>query len=264
MLKGYLSVLTAEMKKSWLYRSAAFASVPLFFFRGLLSIAIVFAFTRTNSDNPQQLVNYFWLINLFYPIISAWVVDYDLNTMIKSGNIAYEYIKPLDIYSSWFMRLIGQRLAQLALSSLPILVVICFLPAPFSFTVSFSFEKIIMFTITIMLALCLNVVLSLLVYISVFYTYSITGSLLVFGSIMEFTGGSVIPFSLFPSGLQHVFKLFPFWYGSAFPFQYLTNQLNNNQLLSGIVLQIIWIIVALLVGRCWLSHQLHKIEIQGG
>ena len=143
MLKGYLSVLTAEMKKSWLYRSAAFASIPLFFFRGLLSIAIVFAFTRTNSDNPQQLVNYFWLINLFYPIISAWVVDYDLNTMIKSGNIAYEYIKPLDIYSSWFMRLIGQRLAQLALSSLPILVVICFLPAPFSFTVSFSFEKII-------------------------------------------------------------------------------------------------------------------------
>lgn len=263
-MKRYFSVLMVEFKKSWLYRNAAFASIPLFFMRGLLSIAMLLAFSQINHNHPQQLINYFWLINLFYPIVSAWVVDYDLNTIIKSGNVAYEYIKPLNIYGSWFMRVVGQRLSQLCLSSFPILLVICFLPVGFKMQLTLSFSKGLLFLLTIVLALILNVVLSLLVYISVFYTYSVIGSLLVFGSIMEFTGGTVIPFSLFPNGLQHIFKLFPFWYGSAFPFQYIIGQLTFHQLVYGIFLQIIWIIIAAALGNLWLNHQLHRIEIQGG
>lgn len=263
-MKRYLSVLVVEFKKSWLYRNAAFASIPLFFFRGLLSIAIILAFNKINYSNLRQLINYFWLINLFYPIVSAWVIDYDLNTIIKSGNVAYEYIKPLDIYGSWFMRIIGQRLSQLCLSSLPILLILGFLPSRFKFSLIINPQKGFIFLLTIILALILNVTLSLLVYISVFYTYSVIGSLLVFGSIMEFTGGTVIPFSLFPTYLQHIFRIFPFWYGSAFPFQYLTNQLDNYQLIGGVTLQIIWITVALILGKLWLNRQLHRIEIQGG
>lgn len=263
-MKRYLSVLSVEFKKSWLYRNAAFASIPLFFLRGLLSIAMILAFSQINHNHPQQLINYFWLINLFYPIVSAWIVDYDLNTIIKSGNVAYEYIKPLNIYGSWFMRIIGQRVSQLCLSSFPILLVICFLPAGFKLSFAISLSKGSIFLLTIILALILNVVLSLLVYISVFYTYSVIGSLLVFGSIMEFTGGTVIPFNLFPSCLQHVFKLFPFWYGSAFPFQYITDQLTFHQTIYGILLQIVWIIIAAALGNLWLNHQLHRIEIQGG
>lgn len=263
-MKGYLSVLTVEFKKSWRYRNAAFASIPLFFLRGLLSIAMIWAFNRVSHHDPQQLINYFWLVNLFYPVVSAWVVDYDLNTIIKSGNVAYEYVKPLSIYESWFMRVTGQRLAQLWLSSLPILLVIGFLPVEFRFHLEMSPQKILPLILTIILALFLNVSLSLLVYVSVFYTYSVVGSLLVFGSIMEFTGGTVIPFSLFPHCWQQVFKLFPFWYGSAFPFQYATGQLNSYHLISGILLQVVWILIAVMIGKRWLHHQMHRIEIQGG
>lgn len=263
-MKGYFSVLTAEFKKGWLYRNAAFASIPLFFFRGLLSIAMILAFNQISRNDPQQLVNYFWLINCFYPVVSAWVVDYDLNTIIKSGNVAYEYIKPLDIYWSWFMRVIGQRLSQLCLSSLPIILVICYLPAKFKFHLIVTPQKFLCFGVAICLALILNVILSLLVYISVFYTYSVVGSLLVFGSIMEFTGGTVIPFNLFPNLLQHLFKLFPFWYGSAFPFQYITNQISNYQFIHGMLLQVVWIVIACGIGKAWLNRRLHKVEIQGG
>ena len=139
------------------------------------------------------------------------------------------------VYASY-----GATTCQLWLSSFPILLVIGFLPVKFRFHLEMSPQNILPLILTIILALVLNVSLSLLVYVSVFYTYSVVGSLLVFGSIMEFTGGTVIPFSLFPRCLQQIFKLFPFWYGSAFPFQYATEQLNSYQLVSGILLQVIW------------------------
>lgn len=263
-MRRYLSVAVAEFKRGWQYHYSAIMSMPLYFLRGLLSIAIICAFSAAQRSNLTATSNYLWLINLFYPVVSAWVVDYDLNTMIKSGNVAYEYIKPLDIYSSWFTRLLSRRVSQLCLASFPVIIFAGLLPGHWGFHVHATFLQWVIFLFLIALALCLNVVLSLLVYISVFYTYSITGSLLVFGSIMEFMGGTVIPFSFFPTGLQGVFRLFPFWYGAAFPFQYLTGGLSWHQLYVGVGAQLVWLVVLIAGGRGWLNHRLHCIVIQGG
>lgn len=263
----YFGVFKFRAKALFQYRLALFSSTPLYFMNGLLSLSILFAFQQSSGDAQvsfQSLVNYVWIQTSFAPFASAWVVDNELNNLIKTGDVAYEYIKPIDIYWSWFSRLTSQRVVNSLFSSLPVLIAAVLLPAPFSLTVMGDKGLLAAFAISIFLALILNTVLSLLVYISVFHTYSITGSLLVFGSIMQFAGGLVIPYTLFPKALTNVLDVFPFRYGAAFPFQLLSQTFQIQEILTGIAMQLLWIVVVVFLGKAWLNKIITKLVIQGG
>lgn len=262
----YKSVFSYRIKQLWQYKFALISSLPLYLIRGFLTISILMAFNKLTSSSGQVrgLVNYVWIQTCFAPFVSAWVIDSDLNNVIKTGDIAYEYMKPVDLYWSWFMRLISQRLFTGMVSSIPILLLVSFFPKPYALTIQISDRKIILFVVAISLALILNTVLSLLVYISIFHTFSITGSLLIFGSIMEFLGGLVIPFSLFPENMKNVLNLLPFKYGIAYPIQLFNGKTISAENLTGIIFQLFWIAVVILLGREWLKRDIKHIVVQGG
>lgn len=262
----YRSILSYRIKQLWQYKFALISSLPLYLIRGFLTISILMAFNKLTfpSGQVRGLVNYVWIQTCFAPFISAWIIDSDLNNIIKTGDIAYEYMKPVDLYWSWFTRLISQRFFTGIVSSIPILLLVSLLPKPYALTIQLSNGKAVLFVVTIILALILNTVLSLLVYISVFHTFSITGSLLIFGSIMEFLGGLVIPFSLFPENMKSVLNLLPFKYGIAYPIQVFNEGAISVENLTGIIFQLFWIAVVILLGREWLKRNIKHIVVQGG
>ncbi|MFC6176859.1 hypothetical protein ACFQAV_08395 [Companilactobacillus huachuanensis] len=262
----YRGVFIYRIKQLWQYKISLTSSLPLYLIRGFLTISILLAFNTLSLQNNQgkELVNYIWIQTCFAPFVSAWIIDSDLNNIIKTGNIAYEYLKPIDLYWAWFIRLVSQRLLTGIISSIPLLLLINFLPVPYALKLQLSQEKLILFIVAISLALILNTVLSLLVYISVFHTFSITGSLLIFGSIMEFLGGLVIPFSLFPENMKKVLNLLPFKYGAAYPFQLLNENELSMASLIGVISQLIWIIIIIVIGKIWLESNIKHIVVQGG
>jgi len=262
----YKGIFVYRIKQLWQYKISLFSSLPLYLVRGLLTISILMAFNKLSVQKNQAtaLVNYILIQTCFAPFVSAWIIDSDLNNIIKTGNIAYEYLKPMDLYWSWFIRLISQRLFIGTMSSIPILLIIGAFPEPYALRIQPSTETILLFIVAISLALILNTVLSLLVYISVFHTFSITGSLLIFGSIMEFLGGMVIPFSLFPENIKRVLNILPFKYGAAYPFQILNGKAITIDSLTGIMFQLIWIIIVIFIGRGWLKRNIKHIVVQGG
>lgn len=262
----YKGIFIYRIKQLWQYKISLFSSLPLYLVRGFLTISILMAFNKLSVQKNQatELVNYVWIQTCFAPFFSAWIIDSDLNNIIKTGNIAYEYLKPLDLYWSWFIRLISQRLFIGMVSSVPILFLIGVLPERYALRIQPSTERILLFIVAISLALILNTVLSLLVYISVFHTFSITGSLLIFGSIMEFLGGVVIPFSLFPENVKSVLNVLPFKYGAAYLSQIFNGKEITMDSLAGIIFQLIWIIIVILLGRGWLKRNIKHIVVQGG
>lgn len=261
----YKMIFEYRIKQIWQYRISLFSSIPLYFIKGLLSISILMAFNILSKPNGHSLINYIWIQTCFSPFLSSWIIDRELNNMIKTGDISYEYLKPVDLYWSWFTRLISQRFFEGMLSSLPILLIIGILPQTFKMQIDFISIKTIFFIIIILLALILNTTLSLLVYISVFHTLSITGSLLIFGSIMEFCGGMVIPFTLFPNMLQRIFTFLPFKYGAAYPLEIIsTSYKHTPNYILGISIQLIWILIVIIIGKYWLKRNLTRIVVQGG
>lgn len=259
----YRGIFIYRAKQIWQYKLALFSSLPLYFLRGLLSISILMAFNSLSFDLEQrgELINYIWIQTCLAPFISSWMIDNDLATLIKSGDIACDYMKPINLYWSWFTRLISQRFFTGVISSLPLLLIVVFLPIEYRLVLTISMERGFIILLVILLALILNTVLSLLVYISVFHTLSIIGSLLVFGSVVEFCGGLVLPFTLFPESMKQVLSLLPFKYGIAYPIQLVSGHTGEP---SGIFFQVAWIMLLIACGQRWLNANLKQIIVQGG
>ncbi|WLD94508.1 ABC transporter permease [Alkalihalobacillus sp. AL-G] len=267
-MKPYSSVLKLRLLNGMQYRSAALAGVATQFFWGFMYIMIFEAFYSSVIDNPpislEELVVYLWLQQSFLAFIMLWFRDNELFDLITTGNIAYELCRPCGIYGYWYAKLLAQRLSSAFLRSFPILLVAFLLPEPYRMSLPPSFITFVLFLITLILGLFILVAISMFIYISVFITLSPVGSLLVFGVIGEFFAGLVIPIPLMPSWLKEIAYMLPFRLTADFPFRVYSGHIPQSDALVGIVLQLVWLLVLVLLGRYALKKALQKVVVQGG
>lgn len=267
-MNAYYSVLKLRLLTGMQYRAAALAGVATQFFWGFMYLLIFQAFYQQALHNPpislNELVSYIWLQQAFLAFIMLWFRDNELFNLITTGNIAYELCRPCGIYGFWYAKLLAQRLSSAFLRCFPILIVAFLLPEPYRMKWPPTFTAFLLFLAALILGLLLLVAISMFIYISVFVTMSPVGSLLMFGVIGEFFAGLVIPIPLMPSWLQKVTNLLPFRYTADFPFRVYSGHIPQNEALTGLFIQLIWLIVLVWLGRMALNKALRKIIVQGG
>jgi ABC-2 type transport system permease protein len=117
---------------------------------------------------------------------------------------------------------------------------------------------------TLIIGLLILVSISMLIYISVFITMSPVGSLLMFGVAGEFFAGMVIPIPLMPSWLQNIVKLLPFHLTADFPFRVYSGHIPKDEALTGILIQIIWLVMLVILGKFAMKKALRRVVVQGG
>lgn len=86
----------------------------------------------------------------------------------------------------------------------------------------------------------------------------------MFMVISDILSGLVLPIPFFPKYLQNVSNLLPFRYISDFPFRLYVGNITINEGLKGLIIQIIWIIILIIIGRILMKKALKKAVIQGG
>ncbi len=267
-MRAYYSLFKMRLLKGLQYRIAALAGVLTQFFWGFMYIMIFEAFYKsTSSVQPislRELIQVLWLQQSFLALIMLWFRDTELINLITSGNIAYELVRPSDLYSFWYAKLIAQRLSSALLRCFPILIVAILLPYPYNFTLPPSLTDFILFIITLTLGIILIVAISMLIYISIFYTMSGVGSLLIFGVLGEFFSGLLIPVPLMPNFLKNIVYMLPFRYTSDLPFRIYAGNIATKEALISIGVQLLWIIIIITVGRLWMNKALKRIVVQGG
>ena len=57
-----------------------------------------------------QVASYVWLGQALLAML-PWNVDAEIRAMIRSGAVAYELCRPIDLYGLWFARALAQRTA---------------------------------------------------------------------------------------------------------------------------------------------------------
>ena len=132
-----------------------------------------------NDFTKNQMVTYLWLRQAFLAFIALWMRDHELFDLIKTGNIAYELCRPINIYGFWYSKLISSRLASVILRFSPILIIAFTLPAPYGLELPQSIASGLLFVVSLLLGVMVNVAISMFIYISVFVTVSPMGSLLL-------------------------------------------------------------------------------------
>src|SRR5262249_19712023 len=125
-LKAYLAILSSRFLALLQYRAAALAGVATQLFFGPFRVMIFDRFYRS-SAGPQpmtveQVITYIWLGQALL-LIGMLDVDKDVAAMIRTGGVAYEMTRPLDLYNLWFVRAVSGRAAPLTMRAIPIFVV---------------------------------------------------------------------------------------------------------------------------------------------
>lgn len=267
-MNAYFSTFKMRMINGIQYRVAALAGMTTQFCWGFMFTMIYEAFYANAIEAPsitlRQLISYVWLQQAFLAFIMLWFRDGEIFNLITSGNIAYELCRPCGLYGFWYAKLIAQRLSAALLRCFPILVIAFCLPEPHNLALPANSAALGLFVITLGLGLLVLVAISMFIYISVFITMSSAGSLLLISIVGEFFAGGIVPVPLMPVWLQKVAYLLPFRLASDLPFRVYSGNISANEALISIVVQIIWLVVLVLLGKFALAKVLKRVVVQGG
>ncbi|GHV66460.1 ABC transporter permease [Spirochaetia bacterium] len=267
-LSPYLAVFRIRFSNSLQYRAAALAGISTQFAWGFMSLLAFSAFYRVNPNafpmEFSQTVSYIWIQQAFLAFFAMWFFENDILTAISSGSIAYELVRPVDIYHRWFCQSAANRLARSCLRCAPILIVAFLLPEPFRMSLPASPVQFLLFLFSAALSLGVVISFCMLIYISSFYMISSLGIRIITATLTEFLSGAVIPLPFFPERFRVIAELLPFAAMENLPLRIYSGNLKGADTLRGILLQIFWLLALYVLGRFLMKGALKKVVVQGG
>ena len=267
-MRFYFSYFKLRFITSLQYRASAIAGALTQIFFGLVFIMVYLAFYESSSSNypmeVHELVSYLWLNQICFSLIYMFYKDKEIFDLIKTGNIAYELVRPKKLYFMWFSKIIGQRVAAVLLRCLPVIIFAFLLPSPLGLSLPKSMLSFIMFLLTLLTGSLLMTSIIVLFHIITLYTLNEKGIPNLFCSIADIFSGGVVPIPFFPLFLQRIANILPFRYVSDLSFRLYTGNVHIVEGVNGLIIQFVWFVIILLIGNILLNRSMKKIVVQGG
>jgi len=263
-VRPYLSILVSRFLTLLQYRAAALAGVGTQLFFGLIRVMIYEGFFNSSTApqplTAEQVTTYIWLGQALL-LLGMLDVDKDVAGMIRTGGVAFEMTRPLDLYNLWFARAVSGRAAPLVMRSIPIFVIAGLfldLRAPASTTAAG------LFAVSLVGGLLLAASMVALMTISLLWTISGDGVYRLAAPLIFFFSGIVIPLPMLPDWMQPLITVLPFRGLLDTPFRIYMGSLSGNEALLALLHQFGWIAALVLVGRAVLARGVGRLVVQGG
>ena len=272
-LAPYRGVLRARWRETLQYRVAALAGFGTQLFWGLLRLMILAAFYESGPADATDfsfvhVVPYVWLGQALLGLF-PFRLDHDLADSVRTGTVAGELLRPIDLYSYWFWRMVAWRLAMTAPRCVLMAVVaVAVLPlvglGEWALGPPADLAAGSLYLLATALALLLGVAVTALMVTMMFWTVSSEGARYVLPAIVWFGGGMVVPLPLLPDGLATVLGYLPFAGLMDIPFRIYVGHLAGVEALLRLGLQLCWLVVLVMLGRLLLARGLRRVVILGG
>ena len=262
-MRPYWAVLSARFRLLLQYRAAALAGFGTQVFWGLIRMMIFMAFyENASADIPmtqQAVVTYIWLGQAFLAMFFVGA-DRDVHAMIRTGNVAYELLRPVDLYTLWYSRSVALRVAPTMLRAVPMLVMATLLgwmhwPGP---------SALCAWAAAMIGALLLSSAITTLLTLTMFWTISGQGINRLTTAAAFLLGGMIIPLPMFPDWLQPVLNVLPFRGLCDVPYRLFTGHIPASELPGVLAHQLGWTVALVAVGRAALGRAVRRVVVQGG
>jgi len=266
-VKAYLSITRLKFAVQLQYRAAAAAAFFTNFFFGFVRVMVFQAFYAFSSlDQPltmEQAVTYTWLIQVTFRMQPYWG-DTEIMQMIRSGNVAYELSRPLNLYFFWYCRLFSSRLMPALLTGIPVYITARFLPGGYALSPPDSAAAGAAWLVSLFLALLLGCAISNLITISALWTIAGDGMQRIFPAAIMVFSGALVPLAFFPDWSQGLLKLLPFSGLMDIPFRFYLGTVPASDILTSGLLQLTWIFIFILAGVWTMNQGTKRVVVQGG
>ena len=246
------------------YRAAALAGLGTQVFWGFIRIMIFGAFYRsTTAPQPMsfaETVTYVWLGQAFLRMV-PWVPDSEVREMIRNGNVAYELLRPVDLYNLWYSRAIANATSPTLLRCVPMLVLALLF---FGMGGPASAASLAAALVAMVGAVLLACSMANLMSISMLWTIAGEGVCNVMAVAVWLLSGMILPIPLFPDKIRIVLTLLPFRGLIDTPFRLYMGHIPVSHVAPVLAHQLIWTVTLILFGRWLLQRGTRRLVVQGG
>lgn len=263
-MSGYGAVARASFRVLLRYRAAAAAGIGTRIFWGLIRMMIFEGFYRSSTHaqpmSYADVVTYVWLGQGMLALI-LWRVDGDVQAMIRGGTVAYELLRPLDLYGLWYSRAVAARTAPTLVQAVPVLLIAALffgLQAPASPAAALGWMA------ATLCAVLLSCAFSTLITVSLLWTLSGEGMSRLMPALTYMLSGMLVPIPLFPGWAQAILELLPFRGLIDVPFRVYLGYIPPGQVWGVLAQQLGWTVFLVVLGRWLLARAMRRLVVQGG
>ena len=207
---------------------------------------------------------YVWLNQALFSLVIIPFNKKEIAEQIRNGNVAYELCRPYDLYWWWYIKHLASRYASCALRFLPVIIFAFILPRPYGLSLPISIPAFMMFLLALFLGTLIITSIFMIITTITFFTYNDKG----ISSIIYIVGGLLsgfdIPLPLMPKILIIVCEYLPFRLIGDLSNRIYSGNIGIIYGIKGIILQVIWLTVLIIIGRILMNSAIKKVSIQGG
>jgi ABC-2 type transport system permease protein len=263
-MSPYWAILSGRVRMLLQYRVAALAGLGTQLFWGLIRVMAFEAFyASSHAPMPlsvEQTVDYIWLSQAFLMLLPIRL-DGEIRSMVRSGSVAYELVRPLDLYALWYARTVASCLAPTALRCIPLLLVAVL---AFDMRLPPSPQAALAFAVTMASAVLLSAALSNVLNITLLWTLAGEGTANIVQVATFLFCGMVVPLPLFPDALQPILNYAPFAGMMDLPFRLYMGHIAPSDTFGVLARQLTWTIALITYGRWLLGRGIRVLVAQGG
>lgn len=261
----YVELAAAEFRRYSTYRLAVVAGVVTQSVFGFIRVSVMFgalaAAGGTLVGYDKKLAStYVWLGQaLLAPVaLFAWT---EIADRVRTGEIAVDIARPIDLQLSWWARDLGRAAFQLLSRGLPPLLIGALtvgLALPGSWT------AYPLGVLSVLLAVSISFALRYLLNLIAFWSVDVRGfvglSFVMIGPLC----GLMVPVHLFPDWLRAIAYATPFPSILQVPVDVLSGRVLDLAALQQVIMQLGWLGATIALGRLVSWRGARRLVVQGG
>ncbi len=271
-MRAYRAIASARFRELLQYRAAALAGVGTQVFWGFIKIMVLDAFYRGASGTQPmtlaQVVTYVWLGQALLAML-PWNVDRELAEKIRKGDVAFDLLRPMDLYGHWFMRTLALRTAPTLMRSGPIFLFAGVAMAlmgqqRWAMMPPESAQALGLWLLSLLVALVLGVAMTVLWSVSMMWTISGEGATHLAPAIVVIFSGMVVPLPLLPDAVALVIEWLPFAGLFDLPSRIYMGHIQGAEAWGVLARQAVWAAIFVGLGRFFVARGARQLVLQGG
>lgn len=267
-MKKYLSFFRIRLLAGLQYRTAALAGLSTQLVWGSMELLLYRAFYLENPGSfpmgMEALSAYIWLQQAFLTFFAIWQWEPELMESVRSGTVAYELLRPMDLYGMWMTRSFALRLSRGLLRCWPILLVGAVLPRPYGLRLRIGAGAIALFALSCVLMLVVVCAYVSICYAVSFYMTDSNGFRVISTAAADLLGGGIIPLPFLPEPLRTIAEVSPFGSMQNVPLRIFGGDLSGPAAWQAVLLQGFWALALISIGAILTRRGIRRVCVAGG
>ncbi len=264
-MRPYVELALAEFRRYSTYRMAMAAGIVTqsvfgFLRASILLAAVAGAGGHLQGYDAREASTYVWIGQAILAAVSlyGWV---EIADRVKSGDIAVDIARPLDLMLSWWARDLGRAALLLGTRGLPPL---CIGAITIGLAAPPSWTAYPLGAASLVLAISVSFLLRYAMNLLAFWFVDIRGFAGLFFVIIGPLSGLYVPVHLFPDWLRTITFATPFPAAFQSPIDVLSGRVLGWAAIGTLGVQGAWVLALVLVGRLVSGVAARKLVVQGG